>query len=167
MPGPVPGTEDTAANAGHPNPHGADVVVGRDDIKCVLSHSAVSDSLHTSGPQPARLFCPWDFSGKNTGMGCHSLLQGIFLTQGIKPRSPASPVLQADSLPTEPLRKALNRDVKSCVNKMLSHGSKCDEENKAGQCTEVRWTDRWKVREGFPGKGTSEQRAAGISYADV
>ena len=26
--------------------------------------------------------CPWDFPGKNTGVGCHSLLQGIFLTQG-------------------------------------------------------------------------------------
>ena len=25
---------------------------------------------------------PWDSSGKNTGVGCHALLQGIFLTQG-------------------------------------------------------------------------------------
>ena len=32
--------------------------------------------------QPARLFCPWNSPGKNTGVGCHSLLQGIFLTQG-------------------------------------------------------------------------------------
>ena len=31
---------------------------------------------------PARLFCPWDSPGKNTGVGCHPLLQGIFLTQG-------------------------------------------------------------------------------------
>ena len=31
---------------------------------------------------PARLLCPWDFPGKNTGVGCHFLLQGIFLTQG-------------------------------------------------------------------------------------
>ena len=30
----------------------------------------------------ARLLCPWDSSGKNTGMGCHFLLQGIFLTRG-------------------------------------------------------------------------------------
>ena len=28
---------------------------------------------------------PWNFSGKNTGMGCHFLLQGIFLTQGSNP----------------------------------------------------------------------------------
>ena len=33
-------------------------------------------------PQPTRLLCPWDFPGKNTGVGCHFLLQGVFLTQG-------------------------------------------------------------------------------------
>ena len=31
---------------------------------------------------PARLLCPWNSSGKNTGVGSHSLLQGIFPTQG-------------------------------------------------------------------------------------
>ena len=35
------------------------------------------------GLQPARLLCPWNSPGKNTGVGCHSLLQGIFLTQGL------------------------------------------------------------------------------------
>ena len=39
-----------------------------------------------------------EFPGKNTGMGCHALLQGI-LDPGIEPRSPT---LQADSLPSEP-----------------------------------------------------------------
>ena len=29
------------------------------------------------------LLCPWDFPGKSTGMGCHFLLQEIFLTQGL------------------------------------------------------------------------------------
>ena len=32
---------------------------------------------------PSRLLCPWNSSGKNTGVGCHSLLQGIFSTQGM------------------------------------------------------------------------------------
>ena len=45
----------------------------------------VSDSLQPCGPQPARLFCPWDSPGKNTGVGCRALLQGIFLTQGSNP----------------------------------------------------------------------------------
>ena len=32
-----------------------------------------------------RLLCPWDSPGQNTGVGCHSLLQGIFPTLGWKP----------------------------------------------------------------------------------
>ena len=36
--------------------------------------------------EPTRLLHPWDFPGKNTGMGCHFLLSGIFLTQGSNPR---------------------------------------------------------------------------------
>ena len=32
--------------------------------------------------QPASLLCPWDFTGKNTGLGCHFFLQRIFPTQG-------------------------------------------------------------------------------------
>ena len=45
----------------------------------------VSDSLQPHGRQPTRLLCPWGFPGKSTGMGCHSLLLGIFLTQGLNP----------------------------------------------------------------------------------
>ena len=32
------------------------------------------------------LLCPWTSPGKNSGVACHSLLQGIFLTQGLNPR---------------------------------------------------------------------------------
>ena len=45
-----------------------------------------------------RLLCPWDSLGKNTRVGCHFLLQEIFLTQGLK-LSSVAPVLQMDSLP--------------------------------------------------------------------
>ena len=38
----------------------------------------MSDSLQLYALQPARRLCPWDSLGKNTGMGCHALLQGIF-----------------------------------------------------------------------------------------
>ena len=34
---------------------------------------------------PTRLPCPWNSPGKSTGVGCHSLLQGSFLTQGSNP----------------------------------------------------------------------------------
>ena len=39
--------------------------------------------LQSCGLQPARLLCPWDFPGKNTGVGSQFLLQGIFLIQGL------------------------------------------------------------------------------------
>ena len=52
---------------------------------------------------------PWNSPGKNTGVGCHALLQGIFPTQG----SPRSPVLQVDSLPSEPPGKPKNTRVGS------------------------------------------------------
>ena len=44
--------------------------------KCVLSPSVVSGSLQPHGLQPASLPRPWDFPGKNTGVGCHSLFRG-------------------------------------------------------------------------------------------
>ena len=37
--------------------------------------SLVSDSVRRHRQQPNRLLCPWDSPGKNTGMGCHFLLQ--------------------------------------------------------------------------------------------
>ena len=49
----------------------------------VFSHSVVSNSLWPHG-----LLCPWDFPGKNTGVDCHFLLQGIFPTQGSNPSLP-------------------------------------------------------------------------------
>ena len=45
-----------------------------------------------------RFLCPWDYPGKNTGVGCHAI-PGDLLNPGIKPRSFA---LQAGSLPSEP-----------------------------------------------------------------
>ena len=45
----------------------------------------MSDSLQPHGLQPARLLCPWDSPGRNAGVGSHSLLQSMFLTQGLKP----------------------------------------------------------------------------------
>ena len=49
-----------------------------------VSCSVMSDSSQLHGLQPSRLLCPWDSPGKNTGVGCHFLLQGIFSTQGSK-----------------------------------------------------------------------------------
>ena len=51
----------------------------------VLSHSVMSKSLQPHRLQPGRLLCPWDSPGKNTGVGCHALLQDVFPTQGSNP----------------------------------------------------------------------------------
>ena len=56
-------------------------------IACVRVCS-VTSVMWPCGPQPTRLLCPWDASGKNTGMGWHALLQGIFPTQGSNPGFP-------------------------------------------------------------------------------
>ena len=50
------------------------------------------------------LLHPWNFPGKNTGMSCRFLLQGIFLTQGMNPH-----LLhwQADSLPLSHIRSLI------------------------------------------------------------
>ena len=53
-------------------------------LGCLVA-SGMPDSLQKYGLQPARVLCPWDSPGKNTGVGSHSLLQGIFLTHGSKP----------------------------------------------------------------------------------
>ena len=52
------------------------------------SCSVVSDSLRPHGLQPTSPLRPWDFPGKSTGVGCHFLLQGTFLTQGLNPGLP-------------------------------------------------------------------------------
>ena len=51
---------------------------------CLIAKSCLT--LATPWTVAARLLCPWDFPGKDTGVGCHFLLQGIVPTQGLNPR---------------------------------------------------------------------------------
>ena len=51
-------------------------------FSCCLVTQSCPTHLRPHRLQPARLLHPWDFPGKNTGVGCHAPLQGIFLTQG-------------------------------------------------------------------------------------
>ena len=48
----------------------------------LFSPKSYSTFLQPSGLQPTGNLCPWDLPGENIRMGCHFLLQGIFLTQG-------------------------------------------------------------------------------------
>ena len=68
-------------------------------------HSVVSNSLRPHG-----LYSPWNSPGQNTVVGSCSLLQGIFLTQGL---NSGLPTLQADSLPAEPPGKPKDTAVDS------------------------------------------------------
>ena len=63
-------------------------------------------------------FVHGDSPGKNTGVGCHALLQGIFPTPGLEPKSPT---LQVDSLPSEPPGKFKNTRVAYPFSRELPH----------------------------------------------
>ena len=52
-------------------------------LKVSVSCSLVSDSLQPHGLKLTRLLCSWNSPCKDTGVGSHSLLQGVFLTQGL------------------------------------------------------------------------------------
>ena len=52
----------------------------KEKVKESESRSVVSDLLRPHG-----LYSPWNSPGQNTGVGSHSLLQGIFPTQGSNP----------------------------------------------------------------------------------
>ena len=59
--------------------------ITRDLYMSVCVASVAPDSSRLHGLSPARLLCPWNPPGKNTGVGCHAFLQGIFPNQGLNP----------------------------------------------------------------------------------
>ena len=69
---------------------------------CVLSRISHVQLCATPWTVPTRLFCLWDSPGKNTGVGCHALLQGIFPAQGWNPRLLCLLHWQVGSLPLVP-----------------------------------------------------------------
>ena len=66
---------------------------------CMLSHSVIANSFVTPWTVAHQAPIPWDFPGKNTGVGCYFLLQGIILTQELNPRLLCLLHWQAVSLP--------------------------------------------------------------------
>ena len=52
---------------------------------CVLSHFSRVQQFATLWTVARLALLPWESPGKNTGVGCRALLQGIFLTQGLNP----------------------------------------------------------------------------------
>ena len=70
--------------------------------------------------KPTRLLCPCDFPCKDIGVGSHSLLQGIFLTQGLNFIS----CIDGGFFITEPPRKLSNFQFSSV--QLLSRVQLCD-----------------------------------------
>ena len=69
-------------------------------IECLCSVTQSYLTLYDSWTVArARLLCPWNFPGKNTGVGCHFLLQGIFLTEESNPGLLHLLCWQVDALP--------------------------------------------------------------------
>ena len=64
----------------------------------VQSLSSVQLFLRPHRLQTTRLLSPCDFPGKNTGVSCHFLLQGILIQPRDQTHVPLSPALQVDSL---------------------------------------------------------------------
>ena len=75
-------------------------------LMMLFSCPVMSNSLRPYGVQPTRLLCPQDCPDKNTGVGCHALLQGVFQTQGLNPRVLRLLHWQAGSSPLAPPGKS-------------------------------------------------------------
>ena len=79
----------------------------------------MSDYVQPYRLQPARLLCAGNSPGKNTGGGCHFLLQGTFPTQGSNPRLLHLLLRQVDSLPLSH-QEALEEIVRMALISMTS-----------------------------------------------
>ena len=76
----------------------------------------ISQSCRLCDPtdlEPAVLLCPWNFPGRNTGVGCYFLLQGIFLTQGLNLCLLCLLHWQVDSLPLCHLGRPLGENLQA------------------------------------------------------
>ena len=74
-------------------------------LNVVLKIQSESCSVMSDSTTPWTIHSPWNSPGQNTGAGSHSLLQGVFPTQGSNPlKIPSMRIksaLKADSLPAE------------------------------------------------------------------
>ena len=82
---------------------------------CAQSCPSLFDPTDYS--QPARLLCPRNFPGRDTGVGCHFLFEGIFLAQGLNLASLASSSLVGVSFTTEPPGKLLQRKILTVIKR--------------------------------------------------
>ena len=81
----------------------------------------MSNSLQPYGLWPSGLLFQWDSLGKNTGVGCYVLLQGIFPTKGWNPRLSHLPQWQAGSFPLSHLESSVTLSTFTVLYNHLHH----------------------------------------------
>ena len=109
-----------------------------------LGRSVVSDSLPPHGLWPTRLLHPWYSPGKNTGMDCHSLLLGIFLTQRLNPvLLHGRKILYSLSHQERPF--SLDKSRESTHFSSLIPSPQCQFPNLSEHCVLVPYTGAWTL----------------------
>ena len=94
----------------------------------------MSDSMQPHRRQPTRLPRPWDSPGKNTGVGCHLLLQGVVSTQGSNPGPLCLRHWQAHSLPLCCLGRAVKQAYSKSNRKSSAYISQARPRTKKQKC---------------------------------
>ena len=92
---------------------------------CVLSHSVVSYSCDPMDCSPSGSSLHGIFPGKNTGVGCHFLLQEVFLTLGSNPTLLHLLHWQMNSLPPHHMQSPITFTPTQQLSQ-IDHGSKCE-----------------------------------------
>ena len=132
------------------------------NTNCAVCSVTQSCRLFATAWTIARLLCPLDFPGKNTGVGCHSLLQGIFLTQGSNP----GPLYHKHILYSQPPGKLITNQVswnstqltpsiwRENQNQILPHCKVCHTASgffTIWDTTEAHALDYWLIKKNVPG----------------
>ena len=100
----------------------------------------VCNSMYCS---PPALF-PWDFPCKNTGVGCHFLLQRIFLIQGLNPRFPHCRWILYCWAPGEALIEQLRAKHNGSVGKALVNAFRASASDRAWLILSMMRWGHWK-----------------------
>ena len=94
---------------------------------------------------PPGCLCPWNFPSKNTGVGCHFLLQGIFPNQGSSLISYIF-CIASRFFTTEPSGKPMldrQEHLERAVRAVSFHSSKCCQRKTWGFYKMSKWSTHW------------------------
>ena len=113
----------------------------------------MSNSLQPHGLWPSRLFCPWNSPEKNTRVGCHALLQGIFLTEGSNSGLPCCRIPYCLSHQRSPR-------ILECIAYPFSRRSSQPRNQTGVSCMAGRFFTSWATREATASKRLPKQSTA-------